>query len=100
MGGATKSHIALILKWLVGVARILSTPLQEFPRHCLANLMVVNMHGPRSGFSIIRYQSTSGLYPVLIPALMLMSRLGKFRRAQGTKNAAYVRMQKCLTVPF
>jgi hypothetical protein len=64
----TKSHIALILKWLVGITRILSTPLQEFARHRLANLPVVNMQELRNGFNSIRYSSTSRLDPVLIPA--------------------------------
>jgi hypothetical protein len=55
MEGVTKSHIALILKWSVGVARILSIPSEEFARHGLANLPVVNVQELLSGFSIIRY---------------------------------------------
>jgi hypothetical protein len=99
MQGVTKSRIALILKWLINVTWILSTPSQEFARHCLANLPVVNMQELRKGFNIIRYSSTSRLYPDPIPALTLMARLGRIRRAQGTRSAAYVRMQKRLKPP-
>jgi hypothetical protein len=51
-----------------GVTRILSTPLQEFARHRLANLPVVNAQELRNGFNSIRYSSMSRLDPAFILA--------------------------------